>query len=120
MRVEFEAFHVDSPLAYNQWPTPKEGYAKLDALMPHVRSKGLRSGKYFNDATGGHTSGAAFEHGSVQDATEFVRANGAPDHAIAESWYSFPRVALPETVPGSMGHTALAVTKAVGNSAQER
>jgi hypothetical protein len=106
--VPFSAFHADSPLGYNTAPG-SDGYGKLDALMKHVRSRGLRFGKYFNDQAGGQSSDLAFEAGSIADARLFANRSGAPDDVIAESWYPYPHQALPERTRGTMGNTALSV-----------
>jgi hypothetical protein len=116
--VGFEGFHVDSPRGYNEAPG---GYEKLGALMAHVRARGLRFGKYFNDEKSGQEGpDAAFENATVADAAAFVANNGPPDDAIAESWYHFPTVALPDTAVGSMAQTTLRVAGVVDAGLREQ
>lgn len=101
--VDFDAFHADSPYMYNQ--EEGGGYPKLGKLMEAVRAKGLQFGHYFNNEP---KQEGDFERGTLADSRAFVAALGKPDHAIVESWYPYPRSALPEAEANTLAHTALA------------
>ena len=129
--VALAGYWADCPREYSRdypnatRPLPAgSGYRKLAAALRLVHGMGLLMGKTFNSQQGGQTSAEAFYDGTLADwagaaAVVPSAASGGKgfDGVMVETWYFYPKQAIPETTPFTTAYTALAVFDNVTSTA---
>lgn len=100
------------------------GFQKIAAAVKLVKEMGLEVGKTFNSQAGGQQSAKAFFESTVADWEQTAAVVPGPDsggfsfdHVMVETWYAFPKVAIPETQPYTTAYTALKVFEKVAERA---
>lgn len=114
---------LDSPFEYSRdypsaaapWPGGA-GWNKIAAAVALVKGMGLQIGKTVNCGECGQTSAAAFYNGTMSDYDRTAAVVPGPlsggaalDYVMVETWYAYPKTAIPETDLDTTSYTALEV-----------
>ena len=114
---------LDSPYEYSRdYPSAAAplpggaGWKKVAAAVALVKGMGLAIGKTVNCGECGQVSAEAFYNGTMSDYDRTAAVVPGPlsgghalDYLMVETWYAFPKLAIPEGLAYTTAYTALAV-----------